>query len=380
MKSTRENFDQDERHFLYREYLRIVADHEPAVFVLENVKGLLSSKQGGSRIVSRILDDLAAPAEALKIARRGSHKYRLYALGQKQSTLPWMDSSPLDGEEFLLQAEEYGIPQMRHRIFIVGVRSDVSGRPELLKREAEVSVAQVLADLPPIRSALSRSKDSSQAWVEAVSGIRDQEWLDTPVSSPLGKVAQQVRAALKVLMKTDLTPGSQFVDYRAAPAALGEWYRQHAVGITHHDSRSHMREDLHRYLFCACFAHVYNRSPQLRDFPEELHPSHKNVSLAIDGRMFGDRFRVQLRDRPSTTITSHVSKDGHYYIHYDPNQCRSLTVREAARLQTFPDNYWFEGGRTDQYHQIGNAVPPLLARDIARIVFDLLEANEAANR
>ena len=134
-----------------------------------------------------------------------------------------------------------------------------------------------------------------------------------------------------------------------------------------------MTSDLHRYFFASCYAKHHRVSPRLADFPRELLPDHGNVELALSQHgYFQDRFRVQVWNRPSTTVTSHIAKDGHAFIHPDPRQCRSLTVREAARLQTFPDNYLFCGPRTEQYRQIGNAVPPLLARQIADCVWAIL--------
>jgi DNA (cytosine-5)-methyltransferase 1 len=144
--------------------------------------------------------------------------------------------------------------------------------------------------------------------------------------------------------------------------------------LTGHEARSHMPSDLRRYMFAAVFAEVTGRTPKLKDFPQVLLPDHENVQLGRLGQMFNDRFRVQLPEQVATTITSHISKDGHYFIHYDASQCRSLTVREAARIQTFPDNYKFEGNRTAQYHQVGNAVPPYLAMQIAEIIAEVLDA------
>jgi DNA (cytosine-5)-methyltransferase 1 len=130
-----------------------------------------------------------------------------------------------------------------------------------------------------------------------------------------------------------------------------------------------MASDLSRYLFAAVYGELVKVSPKASDFPESLAPEHLNWNSG----KFADRFRVQLWEQPSTTITSHISKDGHYFIHPDPEQCRSLTVREAARLQTFPDNYYFKGNRTEQFIQVGNAVPPFLAKQIGDALFALLQ-------
>jgi DNA (cytosine-5)-methyltransferase 1 len=139
-----------------------------------------------------------------------------------------------------------------------------------------------------------------------------------------------------------------------------------------------MASDLARYAYAAAVAETTGVSPKLEKWPRQLLPRHRNVSHDEAGGLttaegFSDRFKVQVWDEPASTVTSHISKDGHYFIHPDPLQCRSLTVREAARLQTFPDNYYFCGNRTQQYHQVGNAVPPYLACQIAGVVAKLFE-------
>lgn len=165
----------------------------------------------------------------------------------------------------------------------------------------------------------------------------------------------------------------------AMPAGLRAWYSDPRMGgVSLHETRSHMRSDLHRYLFASCYAASLGVSPKLVNFPNTLLPDHENVGGK--DTPFADRFRVQLGAQPSSTVVSHIAKDGHYYIHPDPSQCRSLTVREAARLQTFPDNYFFEGSRTEQYLQVGNAVPPYLARQIAGLVSGFIEGGAKADR
>ena len=359
-------FESDERHFLYREYLKIITDHRPPVFVMENVKGLLSSKVAGELVIHRILSDLSCPKRAVRGTENGL-MYRLYGLSNSCTF-----SNGLDPKDFLVRAEEFGVPQARHRMFIVGIRNDIDVTPATLSPSEPPTVHDVIGSLPKIRSGVSRTKDSFELWRSILKESEDAIWFE--------QVAGFGDETLKTLLartieRIDSSPKRIRSRTYKAPTTMSDWYYDERLrGLQSHEARSHMPSDLQRYLFAATYAMAHAVSPKLKDFPSGLLPEHQSARRSKNIGMFEDRFRVQLSGRVSTTITSHISKDGHYFIHYDPQQCRSLTVREAARLQTFPDNYHFEGPRTAQYHQIGNAVPPYLARQIAEIVKEILDA------
>lgn len=364
--SRKSDFESDPRHFLYKEYLRILADHKPPVFVMENVKGLLSSKIDGDHVIEHILHDLSRPQLAIYEKHSGP-EYKLYSLSE--SGLKTQETDP---SGFVVRAERYGIPQARHRIFIVGVRTDLKIIPSTLQLEDAPTVEDVIGNLPKLRSGVSRQSDSLEDWQDIISSFKTHNWHQS--TNGLSKVAEVIKKGVEEANKSEFHRDStEYVE----PNKLKFWFTDPRLNVlTSHETRSHMASDLHRYMFVSSFAQIHKTSPSLADFPYELLPDHKNVDAGRKGKMFADRFRVQLPNEPSTTITSHISKDGHYYIHYDPSQCRSLTVREAARLQTFPDNYKFEGARTHQYHQVGNAVPPLLANKIAEIICRVLDEIE----
>lgn len=365
--------EDDPRQYLYVEYLQVLADHRPAVFVMENVKGLLSATLRNQRIFDQILEDLQFPAEAIRRAERSvatqiRSRYHVYSLERAAMS---GTSNPVD---FVVQSECHGIPQARHRVILLGVREDLVGvSPSTLVCRKPVPVRAVLAHLPRLRSGLSRTSDSDQAWMDTLRCALDESWMRSLLRSGCADVYAEVARTVRELRMPRKGRGAEFVECDPFVEIEPEWFLDPRIGgVCNHATRLHMSRDLHRYLFVACFGKARRRSPTLSDFLRELLPDHFNVPAALKLGSFDDRFRVQLDDRPSTTITSHIAKDGHYYIHYDPGQCRSLTVREAARLQTFPDNYLFCGHRTAQYTQVGNAVPPLMAREIAGIVWDLL--------
>ena len=362
--------ENDHRHFLYREYLRILHQSRPVVFVMENVKGILSSQVGGKLVFHDILRDLTNPGLALGLG--SGLKYTIHSLVSPTTFVSGMDPASIDARDFIIEAEKYGIPQARHRVIIIGVREDLAydGRHRLEKTE-QLTVRDAIGSLPHLRSRLSTA-DSDAAWQQAVTGLAKKMQSE---AESLGKIslAHLLRSEASGIGKT-LETGAVRYRHRKLPEPSGiyhDWVNDDRLDVwLNHESRSHMPSDLGRYFYTAVFGRAYFRSPKgHHDFAlKGLAPEHANW----ESGKFIDRFRVQQFDLPSSTVTSHIAKDGHYFIHPDPGQCRSLTVREAARLQTFPDNYLFQGTRTQQYHQVGNAVPSLLACKIARVVNDIL--------
>jgi DNA (cytosine-5)-methyltransferase 1 len=370
-----QNYQKDKRHFLYKAYLRILAEHSPPVFAMENVKGILSAEVGGKPIIDRILSDLRHPVSAARgeeRAENGGVGYTIYPLADYSGARSLFDtdneSSPA---AYIVRSEQHQIPQARHRLILLGVRNDIKAKPRMLRVfRSKVKMWSAICDLPRLRSKLSRTDDSGAEWVDTIRRVADRAMLDPAIDENV----HAVMCSKLDRLSERLSPGKPFMPSARRPSFQREWfYDPRLGGICNHTTRGHMDSDLWRYFFSACYAVVYHKSPNLPVFPISLLPDHDNVTSAKEDEelIFKDRFRVQVKSKPATTITSHIGKDGHYFIHPDPLQCRSLTVREAARLQTFPDNYFFAGPTTAQYQQVGNAVPPLLARQIADVVYEL---------
>ena len=319
---------------LYRQYLRILARHAPPVFVMENVKGLLSAKLDGESIFRTMLDDLTLPERRINASKQGGVKYRILSLVTSDENL--LGEAPADPRGYVIPCEKYGVPQARQRVILLGVRSDLPiTSPHTLTPTAPISVLQVLDGLPRLRSGISKQQDSASDWLDLLRSATDSEWFLELQDQNGSTLASRLSHTVQNLRRPQKDRGDEFVDRTAKCDYRPDWFLDKRLeGVCNHSTRSHIASDMHRYLFGAVYAQLHKTSPTLREFPASLLPNHTNAKTSVKGGHFADRFRVQLSHRPSTTITSHISKDGHYYIHYDPSQSRSLTVREDARLQT----------------------------------------------
>jgi len=226
---------------------------------------------------------------------------------------------------FTLEANNFGVLQNRKRIVIIGWRKELMMEIpdlELIRSEARYKVNDLLKDLPPISAGGGRDKFMRYA-ADPTDYLTDTA----------------IRNGLEIL--------------------------------TQHIARPNREQDREIYREAVMKWELYQERLNYNDLVEALK-THRNRDS------FMDRFKVVAGDLPySQTVVAHIAKDGHYYIHPDIDQNRSISVREAARLQSFPDNYYFEGeresaNRTAAFKQIGNAVPPLMAREIATIIKNVL--------
>lgn len=276
----------DKRNDLYVFYAEFLEKYEPKYFVFENVPGLLSATDEEGELYLDLMQTL------------------------------FLEEYGYETEPRTLLASNYGVPQSRKRVFLVGKKdSTIDLYPEPDKCASSILVEDIFADLPALKSG---------------EGNINSCYLNSEYHPWLHDVG----------------------------------IRNNTLPVTFHQARPNNEQDLEIYKIAVMLWEEEKIPLKYNELREELK-THKNKES------FLNRFKVIEGDSPySHTVLAHIAMDGHYYIHPDIKQNRSLTPREAARLQTFPDDYYFEsynGGprRTPAYRQIGNAVPVLLAQKIA---------------
>ena len=289
---------EDYRNYLFESYLKVVQHYKPRVFVFENVPGILSAKPGDGSV--RIIDLIQKA-----FADAG------YAV------LPDLSNAIID-------MTEYGVPQNRKRIIILGVSKEHYGD------KAEAMVEKFYS------SYLPEYKIEKKATVrDAIGDLPKLRPLDEPISYLGRKLSHSVSDPL----------------------------------INGHISRFHNKRDIELFKFLeediASGRMKFTSTKSLKTLYSKLSGKSSIVH----------KYYVLRWDEPSNIIPAHLFKDGLRHIHPDPEQARTITVREAARLQTFPDNYYFNCSQTDAFKMIGNAVPPLFAKKVAYAIYHLIQEN-----
>lgn len=281
----------DPRNYLFESYVKILNHYLPKFFVFENVTGILTAEIKGHHIIDTILEAL---------------------------------SENYDVKLKVLNSSNYGVPQIRKRVIIIGARKDLPLTADEIHSFIPLSHYDPEMDLS--------ERGSLKKYVTVFDAISELP--------PLHEGEGQKEVPFSYNRNNDFLK-------KICPEGLSV--------LRDHVSRHHNEMDVKRYETMAknrwTFQELLENCPELR---------HEKA------RVFGNSYTVQWWDLPSKTIIAHLYKDGNQFIHPDGTQGRTFTVREAARIQSFPDDFIFEGSRTDQFKQIGNAVPPLFAEAIAK--------------
>jgi DNA (cytosine-5)-methyltransferase 1 len=286
MKSLGKLIEEDPRNFLYKDFVRCLQYYSPLFFVMENVDYLFKKKNAFPKILKSL--ELGLPGQ-----REGYRGYRIH--------------------HGVLTASDYGVPQIRKRLFMVGVRQDLELEFEFPRvlRKKPISVGEAISDLIPLTPPYISLREKS-------SGPQQTDVIKPYLSPPQSEYQRKMR---KKITK------------REAPD-----------GVMNHICRSHNPVDL------ICFAMLTPGGKYL-DLPESMRRYRWDI--------FEDKYKRLPWDKPAWTLTAHMKKDCLAYIH--PKQNRSISVREAARLQSFPDDFVFDAPMTRMFELVGNSVPPLLA-------------------
>lgn len=345
-ESRKQRFSCDDRDNLFVHYMQIVEHYKPRFFVFENVTGLLSkTDSNGFKIINKILNSMESLGYNLTSANKDiSDKY------------------------IVLNAADYGVPQVRNRIFIIGNNYSPS-MPNPFPQPTHcccedknllpwVTVKDAIGDLPFIKSKLtymSRERNKRVTDPDEINRIdqlnsnRDNGADSMPFHwSGFNNHYNKGRKSRKL-----------FLNY-VKP-------NDRNVRLTGHISRSHQESDTEIFKL---LNPGESSEDARRNGREEII---ERVKYKMDS--FRDKYKKLSWNEPSGTLFAHLRKDGNRFIHPDGNQERTITVREAARLQSFPDDYEVLAPGNVRYTYIGNAVPPLLSRAIAKAIHEAIKEN-----
>lgn len=283
---------KDPRNFLFEHYVKILNEFLPKFFVFENVTGILTANVNNELIINKVFAELGK-------------NYKL------------ADTSRLE-----FNTAEYGVPQTRRRIIIMGIRNDLSIMPEELYNSLKKT--HYLPEQHPESSKLKKFVSVREA---------------------IGDLPVIPQGNKQKIMPFSYSDENDFIS----------WVKSDSDKLYDHVCRTQNATDTERYQEMA--RNHWTFEELLLHRPDLQHEKQ---------RVFGNSYVVQSWDNPARTIIAHLCKDGNQFIHPDYEQGRSISVREAARLQSFPDDFRFCGAMTQQFKQIGNAVPPLFAYHIAK--------------
>lgn len=283
---------EDYRNFLFESYMRLVRHYRPQLFVFENVPGILSARPGNGVLVTDLIRE--------EIQNSG------YEIVDDLREYAQFDLT------------EYGVPQKRKRVIIIGLRRDLYGEhQDILHNFYQNIMPRYREDTRTVRDSIS----------------------DLPQFFPTGTVEKINGKKVSHTYNFD---------------------------VKNHFPRFHSERDIEIFRTLAedieTGRNQFTNTEALRQLYTQMTGRQSNVH----------KYHVLRWDEPSNTIPAHLYKDGLRHIHPDSQQARSITVREAARLQTFPDNYEFISSAGDNYKMIGNAVPPLFANKLADALLNIL--------